>query len=503
MTTTPRTLRDERGLAMILALFMTLALSVLGTSLMFVSKTETLSSHNYRLMSQARYGAESGVHVASNYLLSTAYSGVMPNTAGDAWANYDTTKSPVTLVSNGNPIVLSSTSSSSNYPVTSVKTAFAAMFSGAAVTLDVNDAPVAFTATATLMSMRKFTDSMSGLETVLQTWEIVGEGSIVGARNATVDVSSVLERQSQPLFPYAAFATYSGCEALDLAGGAVTDSYDSTAALVGGVPVVANNTGNLGTNGNLKEVGATTMVHGSLSTPRAGVGTCDDVQNVTALTQSGGATVDSGINQLSQPVNYPDPPAISPLPPTTTTEFKQSTGCPSGYAGVCAPSANGATFTPASASTVITMGNVQMNANSVLHLNAGVYVMNSLKQNGGAQLVVDSGPVIIKIAGQSDSNPIVINGNGIANPSFNPQNLQFIYGGNGLAKLNGGSTTSATFYMPKADTTINGGGALYGALVAKTLKDTGGADIHYDRRLRTGGLTAGNYSLSAFTWKNY
>jgi hypothetical protein len=51
---------------MVLALFMMLAVSVLGTSLMFVSNTETLSSHNYRLMSQARYGAESGLHTAAN-----------------------------------------------------------------------------------------------------------------------------------------------------------------------------------------------------------------------------------------------------------------------------------------------------------------------------------------------------------------------------------------------------------------------------------------------------
>ena len=69
MTRRSQHCRDERGIAIILALFMMLAMSVLGTSLMFVSKTETLSSHNYRLMSEARYGAESGVHVASNYLM--------------------------------------------------------------------------------------------------------------------------------------------------------------------------------------------------------------------------------------------------------------------------------------------------------------------------------------------------------------------------------------------------------------------------------------------------
>ena len=56
---------------MIIALFMMLALSVVGATLMTVTQTETDSSHNYRLMSQARYGAESGVHGATNYLLFT------------------------------------------------------------------------------------------------------------------------------------------------------------------------------------------------------------------------------------------------------------------------------------------------------------------------------------------------------------------------------------------------------------------------------------------------
>jgi len=140
MTNHSRPARNsEQGMAIILALFMMLAMTVLGTSLMFVSKTETLSSHNYRLMSQARYGAESGIHTAANYLLSGAYSAAAPGItgSGDPLANYVTTVSPVTY--NGAPVVLSWDSAASNYPITAVKTAFAAAAQG---TLDVKDAPV-------------------------------------------------------------------------------------------------------------------------------------------------------------------------------------------------------------------------------------------------------------------------------------------------------------------------------------------------------------------------
>jgi hypothetical protein len=502
---TPPPRNGEQGIAILIALFMMLALSVLGTSLMFVSKTETLSSHNYRLMSQARYGAESGIHKAANYLMSSGYGSVMPGTAGDALTNYDLTTSPVKW--GGNPVVLSSTAASSNYPVASVKTAFAALFSGSGGTLDVGDAPVTFTATATLKSMRQITDATAGTTVVIQSWELAGQGSIAGARNATVEVSSVMERQTTPIYAYAAFATYSGCAALDFAGGAQTNSYDSTAALSSGAPVLTNDSGNVGTNGNLKEVGNSTAINGTLSTPRAGVGTCSDVQNVTALTQSGGATVSGGLVQLSQAVSYPTPATPSPLPPTTATDFKKNTGCPSGFATYCATSTNGATYTPPSASTVITLGNVTMNAGAIVHLNAGIYVINSLSQNGNAQIIVDSGPVVIQVAGVGQTTPVTINGNGLVNTTqsggFKPENLQISYAGTGTIKMNGGSGTSALIYAPNADVTISGGGDLYGALVAKTLSDTGGAAIHYDRRLKNSTMTAGNYLMSAFTWKNY
>ncbi len=500
MTTDSRPARNnEQGMAIILALFMMLAMTVLGTSLMFVSKTETLSSHNYRLMSQARYGAESGIHTAANYLLSGAYSAAAPGItgSGDPLSNYFTTTSPVTLVSNGLPVVLSWDSTASNYPITAIKTAFAAAAQG---TLDVNDAPVNYRARATLKSMRQINDAFTGTAVTLQTWEVTAEGSITGARTATVEVSSLIERQTTPIYAYAAFATDNGCAALSFAGGATTNSYDSQAALSGGVPVIGNYGGNVGTNGNLTEVGNTTVVQGSLSTPRQGVGACT-ANNVTAQTTSGGATVTAGLNQLSQNVTYPTPPAPNPLPPTSATDFKKTTGCPSGYGAVCADSANGATFTPGGA--IVTMGNVAVSAGAVLQLNAGTYVMNSLTMNGNSTIKINSGPVIIKVAGVGEATPITITGQGLINTTFRPGDLQFQYGGTGEVKLAGGDTTAGLFYAPNATASITGQADLYGAIVVKRLTEAGGAAIHYDRRLQNDALTAGNYMLSAFTWKSY
>ena len=60
----------ERGIALVLALFLMSAMSVLAASLMFLSQTETYASMNYRMMSQARYAGEAAVQKASDFLLS-------------------------------------------------------------------------------------------------------------------------------------------------------------------------------------------------------------------------------------------------------------------------------------------------------------------------------------------------------------------------------------------------------------------------------------------------
>jgi len=128
----------DAGIAMILAIFMVLILSVLGSSLMFVSQTETFSSLNYRLTSQARYGAESGVHKATNYLLYGGYAA--PGDGADPVSNYVLTVSPVTY--GGDPVVLSSDPDvDPNYPVEATQTAFANATEG---TMNVDDGSVTF-----------------------------------------------------------------------------------------------------------------------------------------------------------------------------------------------------------------------------------------------------------------------------------------------------------------------------------------------------------------------
>jgi hypothetical protein len=488
---------NERGVALIIALFMTMILSGLAASMAFVARNETLSSQSYATMAHARYGAESGLAAATNYLLSTPYMTVAAGTATDPVTNYDRTVAPVRRPGAVAPVVLSTDGGASNYPVAAVVTAFGTAASG---TLDVGNGTVTYGARATLLAVRLVTDSMSGIPETLQKWEIVGWGRRGGSSSADVEVSAVVERQIIPLYRYAAFATNTGCNALSFSGGATTKSYNSKAPLSGGNVVASNTDGDVGTNGNLTISGTPTTVHGTLSTPRTGVGSCT-ANNVTALTVSGHASVSEGLVELPQVVTYETPPTPSPLPPTTSVNMNNSFNC-SGFGG-CVESSGTVTLTadPTHVVPYSSMGNVSVGP-AELVLNAGTYIFNSLTMTGNTRISTN-GKVIIKIAGQGTTTPLTLTGQSIVSNGFNPSDLQIIYGGAGSITLTGGSKTAAIVYAPSANVKLTGNGALYGSIVAAQLDLNGGGDIFYDTNLATSAVTYGKPVMSSFSWRTF
>lgn len=479
----------ERGIALVMALLMILAVSIVTGSLVLVARTESLSSVSYTSMSQVRYGAESGVHAAANYLLNT-YAVPAAANAQDPIGVYDLTVSPVRW--NGRPVLLSSDAAvASNYPVPAVITAFQQNSLG---TLNVNGAPVAHAARATLMSMKTVTDFYTQQPMTLQTWQIEGVGRIQGLGQSLVEVEATLERQRVPVFNYAAFATNNSCGALSFAGGAETHSYDSGNLALG----IANTGGNVGTNGNLDGNGGPTTINGTLSTPRAGVGNCT-TNNVTAATISGWGVVEEGLVTLPQPVVLPTPPDFTP--PTTSVSFGGGS-CPAGVP-YCTASGGAQTITPPTSTSVVQLGNVSVNSKGNLHLRAGIYEVNTLKMNGNSTLTIDSGPVIIKIKGDGDASPLDLAGNGVFNTSLNSSMLQFVYGGNGNVKITGNTDTAALLYAPNATTQLAGQGNFYGAMVTNKVGATGGFDILYDRALQRTIMTAGNPTMTSFSWRTF
>ena len=217
--------QKENGSALIFTLVLVLVLSVMGTSMLFLSQSETWSSMNYRMMSATRYGAESGMSVAADYIVNNY---TPPSASGtDPLTNYNTSVSPVTY--NGQPVTLSSLSGRSNYPSAAVVSAFQTEVNNPG-SVQAGGTTITYTVTATLMSMG--TVMSYGNPITVQMWQVTADGAIQGIRSSKEEVTAILERQVTPSTVYAAFATSNGCGSISFSGGGQTDSYNSTLLLV-------------------------------------------------------------------------------------------------------------------------------------------------------------------------------------------------------------------------------------------------------------------------------
>jgi Tfp pilus assembly protein PilX len=505
--------KNQKGVALILTLILLLVLSVMAVSLLFMAQAETWSGMNYRMMTQARYGAEAGVQKAANFLQSASYTAP---TNAQIVANFTTTSSPVLY--GGSAAVLSANSSlgSNNYPISSDTDGFATNGSGS---LSAGNTTVNYASYAKLLGIQSFTSYPAASSAVVEKWEITSDGTINGVRNAKVRVSAIMERQKSPTFAYAAFATATGCSAMGFGGGGSTDSYDSTSITYSGGNVVTQNYGgNVGTNGNLDVSGSTTTINGSLSTPRAGTGSCS-TSTVTALSTNGNATITNGITELPQAVTYDTPPAPTPTPTNTSMTIGNQADC-TGIPSCTTSSGKNPTETyitaSSSSSTGTSLGALTIKGNLHLVPPAGtaagsvVYInAYSLTANGNPNIYIDPIPgtspaqyaqIVLNVAA---AGSIDLTGSSLSNPSLVPANFQILYAGTNQITINGGTQAASLLYAPNAPFKLNGGGNLYGAVVANQVTDLGGGAIHYDRSLEKQFYQLGNYMLSAFNWQKY
>jgi hypothetical protein len=276
------------------------------------------------------------------------------------------------------------------------------------------------------------------------------------------------------LFTYAIFATANSCSSLNLSGNATVDSFNSGSG---------NNNGNVGSNGNVTLSG-NPVVNGAVFSPIAGSGNCSS-KAVTGLSTSGKAQATGGLQALPGPVTYPAPPAPNPAPPTTNQNIPGSCGTVSGCT-------NNGTKNVILASGQY--GNLNASGGTTLHVSKGTYNLNSLTLSGNSTLVVDSGPVVVNIAGKSISggNAVLdLSGGAMSNASGAASNLQFYYAGFQPIKLSGGTGSYAVVYAPNAAINVSGGSHFFGAMIGGTVNNSGGTAIHSDASLPN--IQAGNY----------
>jgi Tfp pilus assembly protein PilX len=498
---------NQKGAALIITLILVLVLSVMTASMMFVAQSETWSSLNYRMMTQGRYGAEAGLHAAANYIInpSTGYPGIG---ASDPITAYAVTGSPVTY--GGNPVVLSSLSGvSANYPVASVQTGFATASTGS---LAAGTTTVTYTASAQLLSMKPLISCGSTLPLTAQLWKLTSHGDISGIRNAEVEVSALLESHIVPCYNYAAYATSSGCGAINWSGGGPIDSYDSSTAS-GGTVTTQEYDGSIGSNGNINTA-THTVITGTFSSPETGVGACSSGDALTGpgtVNDCITSATSCGTNpmiQLPQSVHFQNPVTAYP-----TGVVESTLTSPSGTLTPGDPNCTGSVGCYGDISNSITLM-PYVNGTSC---SAATYFINTITLNGSKTLSVapcpagttNAGsymPIVLNIPDVNNSGaPLTIGGGSVANASLNPAFLQIQYAGTGTINIHGGSTAAALLFAPNAPVTMNGANTdWYGSLIASTLTLNGnGASVHYDRRLANTVATLGNWTMDTFTWSKY
>jgi Tfp pilus assembly protein PilX len=494
--------QNERGVAMIVALLTLLILTVLGASIIFMTQNEIWTSANYKLTTQSRYAAEAGLQSTVDWMINTY---PVPTNYG----LFDMAQTPThgTGLDSSKEVVLSAMSGEATvwpayYPTSSVQDSFntalnAQPVSGMGVT-------ATSSVKARLHSM-KTVIAIGNVVTPIQVWEVRARGDVVGARNARVEIKAKVENVADPTFSYAAFGIDPTCGSVTVGGNGGTDSYDSRFGTYATTQTTSG--GNLGTNGNVYVGGTSTTVYGDVETPKSGTGACTG-GSVDALETSGGATVTDGVTQLPAPVQFPIPPAPSPAPPTTTQSINGSVNlCGTGgsaIAGCTLPIplvANTVVFAPGS------YGNVSVNGNT-LRLVAGTYVMNSLSLSGGAILQIDSGPVVLQLAGNglTGASPSVLSFGGtsqLINSTSAAENFQVMYGGPYDIKLTGGTSAYGVIYAPASNVTYVGGSDWYGSAIGKTVNDNGGVDLHYDRSLADKFWIVGKYRVASLSWEKF
>ena len=533
-----RSRENEKGAALIFAMIFVAVLTIMGVSMMFLSQSETWSSLNYRLMTQARYGAEAGVQAGAAYLTNPTNGYTPAGTAADPLSNYNTNVSPVTRLSgNTNPIALGATVDgvSANYPV-SLTNAFPGTGSVVSGNTTVN-----YSVSAKLLAMRQVQQCGNGSLITAQTWQLTSHGDIQGVRNAEADVSAILEQQVLPCYPYAGFGTGNGCNVINFNGGGTIDSYDSAAVNGNSTPSTQSYDGNLGSNGTLNTASNTTVA-GTFSSPRVGANTtCQNGSVQPALT--GNTTAVSGCEDSTQLANSACGTSctsnctatevklaqpFNPTPPTTdypTCVGSQTVAsCDAAIVTTQNALTLGATITPGN------YGDISINGNTGLTLNPGtdangncipgIYYINSITISGNQNANITIGacpggnghnttyqPIIINIVGSGLSSGTVldIGGNGFSNPGYDPSLLQIQYGGTGAINLHGNGNSAAVLFAPNSALTFSGNANWYGSVIGKTLTSNGGARvaIHYDRRLADKLFNVGNWTLNSFTWSKF
>jgi hypothetical protein len=280
--------------------------------------------------------------------------------------------------------------------------------------------------------------------------------------------------------PYGFFAYGSTCSipALVIGGNASVDGYNSSG---GGTYAGTHRAslGTVGTNGGALAQGTSTNIGGKVYVPNVGSppgpGPCPDDFSISGNPTYGGLATSTVLTV----------PTVN-IPPNAST-MDESAGHGSNI--VLVPG---------------NYRNVSVSAGGKITLTApGVYNIDCITAtSSGSNITISPATkaVTINISGTGcASSPVSFGSNTtINNSSGIAANLQINYAGTGTFTFTGGTSMYAVVNAPKAAVVLHGGADYYGTIMANTIDDSGGTNLHFDAADTTiSGATAATATANA------
>jgi Tfp pilus assembly protein PilX len=332
----------------------------------------------------------------------------------------------------------------------------------------------------------------------------------ISPQGARKMVQAEVALQPTPPFIYGLYATSTACPAITFTGNnPSTDSY-TTAAGQTYSQTHSTTGGDIGTPGGVSvgngNVGGIVGVLPYVAGPPSSGCNLSGNEPVSLGSQgtilSGvGTTTCPGGNRSTNTALYPTPasdpgcfmqvaptfsvPVVSTAPPNTTTN---PSTCGSGNSSYDC-------FAPG------TYGNISIQ--HTLTLAPGIYNINSLSMTGNAGIIVSPpGAVTLNVAGNGQSNPVAVAGNGITDDTI-PNDFIINYAGNGTVSIAGNGNVTAILNAPKATITQQGNGNWYGSILGSQMTIGGNAFFHYDRNAALSPLNNGYYTMISYREVSY
>lgn len=512
----------EAGVSLILVLLALTVLSLLAAAIAFTARSETFSSYNYKLDTQADYLAKAGIQEALNWLRSARYQAVSQSQAstdynvtgdGSAYSLFTANTEPVQCVS-GCPSTNSAVEligyggGSSNYPAindaggTAVSTAFANDLVNVRVTGDAGNSGT-FSVNAVLLNYQTVNVGVPpNLSAVpVETWLVSALGTWTGGSGGTSVIATAEEQAIvQPVYtPSWGDAIYGYCTvSMNGSAGVCTDSFNSALGPYGG-------------GSNKTAAGACDSNSPNVIASGAGVGSNGNVTLGSNVTVAGNVTIGTGApsgcgtgytgstsSVLGQVVNgpYRAPPAIPsfrsgfpgsapsygsnqnlPLSATGSksvfpTTFPSSTYTCGLGGGVVEPTSpplpaggpcmdatcNGTAANPFEIGSIGISGN-----GTTIGLMGGPDVLHPIYYD--IDSISEAGKALINVTGYVVLNirtSVSITGNGVTNgiaADIPPEAVQMNFAGTSALSLGGNGGISAIVNAPNASVTLGGGGS--------------------------------------------